>query len=224
MRNILALTLTMAFVPAVSFAALQANEHQHQHAAPKTINPCQTKEGKPCSPSTKAYMKSARTMHKGMDIKYSGNPDVDFARGMVPHHQAAVDMVKVVLQYGKDPEIRKLAEWIKTSQKLEIDQMKGWLSTVGDGAWRDPKDPSIAAYKAAAEKMHAAMHIRYTGKPDVDFARGMIPHHEGAIAMADIVIKHGKDPVLLEIARNIQSSQQQEIARMQDWLKANDKK
>ena len=66
-------------------------------------------------------------MHKDMTIKYSGNADADFARGMIPHHQGAIDMAKVVLAHGKDPEIRKLAEEIIKAQETEIAWMKEWL-------------------------------------------------------------------------------------------------
>jgi len=68
-------------------------------------------------------------MHKEMSIKYSGNPDIDFVKGMMAHHQGAVDMAKVQLEYGKDPEMRRLAENIISSQEVEIKEMKEWLNT-----------------------------------------------------------------------------------------------
>ncbi len=70
-------------------------------------------------------------MHTSMMIDYTGNPDVDFARAMMPHHQGAIDMAKVGLQYGKDPELRKMAEDIVSAQKKEIAEMKKWLATHG---------------------------------------------------------------------------------------------
>ncbi|MEZ5911727.1 MAG: DUF305 domain-containing protein [Paracoccaceae bacterium] len=83
------------------------------------------------APSTEAYRQANAAMHGGMAIDYTGNPDVDFARGMIPHHEGAVAMAKIVLQYGTDPEIRKLAESIVAAQEGEISWMQGWLAKNG---------------------------------------------------------------------------------------------
>lgn len=67
-------------------------------------------------------------MHMAMEaIKRSGNSDVDFIRLMLPHHQAAIDMAKIQLLHGKDPQMRRLAQEIITDQQLEIELMQQWL-------------------------------------------------------------------------------------------------
>jgi uncharacterized protein (DUF305 family) len=66
-------------------------------------------------------------MHRDMAIELTGNPDVDFARGMVPHHQGAIDMARAALEYGRDPEIRALAEAIIAAQEKEIAFLRSWL-------------------------------------------------------------------------------------------------
>jgi uncharacterized protein (DUF305 family) len=81
------------------------------------------------SPSTEGYKAAMDKMHTDMMAsQYTGNADVDFVRGMIPHHQGAIDMAKVELANGKDPEIRKLAESVIAAQEAEIKQMQDWLA------------------------------------------------------------------------------------------------
>ncbi|KPQ22429.1 MULTISPECIES: CopM family metallochaperone [unclassified Halomonas] len=79
-------------------------------------------------------------------------------------------------------------------------------------------NPAVAAYQAASDRMHEDMAMALTGNPDVDFAQGMIPHHEGAIAMAEIVLEYGEDDEIRQLAEEIIAAQEDEIAFLKEWL------
>jgi uncharacterized protein (DUF305 family) len=82
------------------------------------------------TPAQKAYAKANARMHHGM-AAIPADPDVAFMSGMVPHHQGAIDMARVVLEHGKDPKTRAMAESIIKTQEAEIAEMTAWLKAKG---------------------------------------------------------------------------------------------
>lgn len=83
------------------------------------------------SAATKAFKAANEAMHRDMNVPLTGDADVDFVRGMIPHHQGAIDMAKIVIAHGKDPAIRKLAEEVIAAQDTEIAMMRKWLAAKG---------------------------------------------------------------------------------------------
>jgi len=80
---------------------------------------------------------------------------------------------------------------------------------------------SDAAYQEANQAMMKNMAMATTGNADQDFVAMMIPHHQGAIDMAKVELKYGKDPKLRAMAEKIISDQEAEIAQMREWQKKN---
>jgi uncharacterized protein (DUF305 family) len=120
------LVCAVAAVALVAFASAGHAEDlhlHHDHGAPAAAAAT--------SPAVKAFSDVNAKMHTDMNLELTGNPDIDFMRGMVPHHQGAIDMANVVLRYGKDPEVRKLAEAVIKAQQEEIAFMQAWLAKQG---------------------------------------------------------------------------------------------
>ena len=83
------------------------------------------------SPADQGYMAAMQRMNTQMHAPMTGNPDADFVAGMIPHHQGAIDMAKVELQYGKSKMLRTMAHKIIASQAHEITEMRAWQKRHG---------------------------------------------------------------------------------------------
>ena len=123
-HRILMMAAAIAFLP--SLASAQGAHGGHSGHS----TPAQTART-PDTPATQGYRQANEKMHKNMDIAFSGNADVDFVRGMIPHHQGAIDMAKVALQHAKDEQTRKWAEDVIREQEREIAEMQAWLKAKG---------------------------------------------------------------------------------------------
>ena len=98
------------------------------------------------SEATRAYKRANDAMHAGMGMGFTGDADVDFMRGMIPHHQGAIDMAEIVLEYGKDPEVRALAQQVIAAQNEEIAMMQRWLEARGVAADAPAADDDAHAH------------------------------------------------------------------------------
>ena len=88
------------------------------------------RKGVTVDPNWSALSSSMEKMHRAMaSVEASGDGDVDFVSLMLPHHQAAIDMARIELTFGKDPQLRRLAQEIVTDQESEIQLMRLWEKT-----------------------------------------------------------------------------------------------
>lgn len=115
MRIMAALAVLSALLGAL---AIQAQENCRMHASTKSA----------ADPGWSELNSGMRKMQMAMaTMESSGNGDVDFVELMLPHHKAAIDMAKVELKFGNDPQMRRMAQEIITDQQSEIELMELWL-------------------------------------------------------------------------------------------------
>ena len=147
--------------------------------------------------------------------------DRAFVTGMVPHHQAAIEMAQVVLDRGRSPKVRRLAQSIIDDQQNEINQM----SALAEQKWgfrpsRQRTGPmgELMGMPISMDMSTMADHMAQTTQVERMFLQMMIPHHAAAISMADELYNRGRDHRFVRMARTVMSSQAREIAQMQQLL------
>lgn len=77
------------------------------------------------------FRSASDRIHDAMVRDFTGDPDVDFVMAMIPHYEGSVEMARIALEYGKDPQIRQLAEHIANDHRVELDAMLQWIETDG---------------------------------------------------------------------------------------------
>lgn len=138
--------------------------------------------------------------------------DQAFLAMMIPHHQMAVDMARIEIERGKDPEVLKMARAVVTDQEGEISQMRGWYRS-----WFG-EDPPQVPMSGSMMMMGMSMdmgELESTKEPDRVFLRMMIPHHAGALLMADAVLAGDPRSEVADLATRIVAAQSNEIGEMQ---------
>jgi uncharacterized protein (DUF305 family) len=147
--------------------------------------------------------------------------DVDFAKGMIPHHEQAVQMSELVPDRSSDPAVIELAAAISKAQEPEIETMQGFLTEWTGSAATGHEGHDMGAMGMQGMVDGATMERLETLKGaefDTLWLQSMIGHHEGAIAMANTEIADGADADAKDLAAEIVKTQQAEIDQMKQML------
>lgn len=157
-----------------------------------------------------------------------GNIDQHFIEQMIPHHEDAITMANIALEKTKRPEIKALAQNIVKTQSDEITEMKGWYKDWFGTAV--PENTVIMGQHGMIQR--GGMHMGMMGDeadieslrnaPDFDkaFVEEMIPHHQMAVMMAQMLKNTSNREKMRKLADDIISAQTKEINQMRQWYKA----
>jgi uncharacterized protein (DUF305 family) len=144
--------------------------------------------------------------------------DGAFVAGMVPHHEAAIEMAELAEEQGQHPEIVRLAAEIISAQEAEIEELEADYEGIfgeplaeGAGHGTLGLDEEMSGMAMDAASLDGAEPF------DRHFIDMMIPHHQGAIRMARVELERGEDGELQEIATAIIAAQSREIDQMNEW-------
>ncbi|MCE9643973.1 DUF305 domain-containing protein [Candidatus Parcubacteria bacterium] len=147
----------------------------------------------------------------------SQNIDQHFITQMIPHHEGAIEMAKVALERSKRPEMLSLAKGIIEAQEKEIVDMSTWHQAWFGSA---PSDGGMGGMHMDGmtgdlDKLKALSGTDF----DKEFIRQMIPHHEMAVMMAQMLQASTERAEMKQLADNIITSQTREIEMMRSWAK-----
>ena len=152
----------------------------------------------------------------------TANIDVDFLANMIPHHQGAILSSKKLLETTTNQTLTQLANNIISEQEKEVAEFTSLIKDLEakNTSYEDVDTVSIGNdMEAIMNKMMTDMSsIEVTADNDIDFLKGMIPHHQGAIDVSKKILEYTKDDKIKEIANRIIAAQEKEISDMNSML------
>jgi uncharacterized protein (DUF305 family) len=151
--------LLLSGSPVLAQSLAGHGHHQHPPAAQAAPAKGLPKAGPPATEASKVYEAAAQKMHKDMSSEYTNDVDVDFVRGMIPHHQGAIDQAEILLMHSTNPRLRRLAGGIIASQRREIRFMEKWLKERAEGiegkdmpAWLRANPTTVEGARKSGDK------------------------------------------------------------------------
>ena len=146
----------------------------------------------------------------------TNDPDIDFAKMMIMHHEGAIEMANYELENGDNTEMKAKAQSIITEQQQEISELQQIVSGLTDD--EDDMDFSMELMMSMDKMDRTADAQVITGDTDSDFAKLMIVHHQAALDNASAYLHHGSNPELMAMAQMMVDMQTQEIIELADWI------
>lgn len=232
MKKTVASLILLGIVPltSLSLAACtnRASAPSSETTSPTASSTAQLDHGSMSSPSSSSPMPMDHGSTMSMDLGPADEQfDLRFIDAMIPHHRGAIQMAEEAQQKSSRPEIQQLAANIIEAQSREENE----LLRVWRQAWYPNASDQAVMYSAEmghtmpmTEEMRSSMMMEgdlgaADDQFDLRFINAMIPHHQGAIDMAQQALEKSNRSEIKELAQNIIDSQQQEIDQMEQWRK-----
>ncbi|MEU5878565.1 DUF305 domain-containing protein [Spirillospora sp. NPDC047279] len=221
MRHRLAVAGVAAVVTACGLAGCSGDGDQKEAGPKQTV----LQPGRPGEPNKTALLGPS-------PAKPPTDAEVRFFQMMIPHHRQAVEMSVLAPGQAADPKVKALAERIDKAQQVEISAMQSWLKQKGKptsagtgghgghGAHGGKADAHANMPGMATPAQMAQLREARGAAFDKLFLDLMIVHHQGALTMVKDVFDKGTDVTVQQMARDVMSGQNAEIARMRDLQKA----
>jgi uncharacterized protein (DUF305 family) len=169
-----------------------------------------------------ACARSAATQPTASKAAAFNDADVTFLQEMIPHHQQAIDMAKLVEGRTQRPELVKLATSITASQGAEIRTMQGFLTrwnrpapAAGEAGHDEPQAPGMLG-QGQLDWLKTLEGVRF----DLGFVTMMRTHHGGAVEMAEAELRSGSSASIKTLAKRMIAAQQAEIRQLHGWKDA----
>jgi uncharacterized protein (DUF305 family) len=231
MKKTIASFVVLGLIPLASLTLAacsgRTSTETTEPSSPNSSGMAQMDHGSMSSPSDSNAMPMDHSSMMSMDLGTADeNFDLRFIDGMIPHHEGAVAMAQEALQKSNRPEIKQLAQEIIDAQEQEISELKEWRTAWYPNAGDEPMmySAEMGHMMPMTEEMRSSMMMNgdlgaADDQFDLRFINAMIPHHQGAIDMAQQALQKSNRSEIKELAQNIIDSQQKEIDQMEQWRK-----
>ena len=144
-----------------------------------------------------------RMMSKMEGVAMTEDNDLDFARMMIEHHKGGIEMIDILMKYSNHSDIKAEAEMGRSMDVMSIEKLEQFINSHGAPVKSADNMDFMGEMNAIMTSMHHNMMVGYSSDPDLDFAKMMKAHHQGAVDMANVEVKRGSDAAAKAEAQEI---------------------
>lgn len=196
------------FLALATAAALSACGESTESADDTEASAITGGESDPNDPFAQAEAEMNQRMMEAVGADVSDT----WVKQIIEHHRGAIEMSEIMLAQNPSEHARHIAEDTIRKQTAEIEKLRALMS----GAPADPR--SLEPYRPIHERMRAEMRAAVGGDPSETFMRKMLAHHQGGVALSDVVLDQGQNARVRQQAQQTRANQQEDAKMVEDML------